>query len=101
VVRWLRTALAWLPEPVRTERLAALRSQLISLFGQRAVLLDEQSDRYDSGSQLFLENLLDILVAGLGAEPSPGTLAAAADAGTAPPGEAPVARSAAPSSPGR
>lgn len=77
VVRWLTEALDGLPAAVRRERLAALRAQLISLFGLRAQLLDEQPD--DPGTpaagDLFLENLIDILVAGLAAEPSAETLA--------------------------
>jgi hypothetical protein len=81
VVRWLHQALAWLPDPLRTERLAALRGQLISLFGLRAQLLDEQPDAASSGTELFLQNLLDLLVAGLSAAPSPAAVAAATDGG--------------------
>jgi len=83
VVRWLRAALDWLPAPIRGERLAALRSELISLFGLRAQLLDEKpGDRDISPADLFFNNLLDLLVAGLNAEPSAETLAAATHAGT-------------------
>ena len=79
VVRWLWAALEWLPPPIRGERLAALRSELISLFGLRAQLLDEKpDDREISSADLFFNNLLDLLVAGLSAEPSAETLAAAA-----------------------
>ena len=64
--------------PIRGERLAALRSELISLFGLRAQLLDEKpGDREISPPDLFFSNLVDLLVAGLSAEPSPATLAAA------------------------
>ncbi len=76
VVRWLHLALDRLPDPIRTERLAALREQLISLFGQRAQLLDEQPDGHATTADLFLPNLLDLLVAGLAADPSPESLAA-------------------------
>lgn len=71
VARWLREALAELPEAVRAERFAALRVQLVALFAQRARLLD---DRPDVGehvpAQLYLQNVVDMLVAGLAAEPS-------------------------------
>jgi AcrR family transcriptional regulator len=82
VVRWLRAALEWLPQPVRTERLVALRSQLISLFGLRAQLLDEQPAGPEAAATggLFFQNLLDLLVAGLAAPPSAATLAAGAEA---------------------
>ncbi len=84
VVRWLWAVLEWLPPPIRGERLAALRSELISLFGLRAQLLDEKpDDREISSADLFLNNLLDLLVAGLSAEPSAETLAAASCADTA------------------
>lgn len=81
VVRWLHEALADLPAGVRGERLAALRAQLISLFGLRAQLIDEQPPRpagarsHRSVNPLFLENLIDMLVAGLEAPPSAETLA--------------------------
>ena len=83
VVKWLREAMGDLPSGVGTERLAALRIQLISLFGSRAELLDDQTHAaggraHGSANALFLENLLDILVAGLAAPPSPETVAAAA-----------------------
>lgn len=78
VARWLVAALGHLPEPVRTERLAALRAQLISLFALRAQMLDEGTmGAPPVTSGLFVENLLDLLVAGLAAPPSPETLAAA------------------------
>jgi AcrR family transcriptional regulator len=78
VVRWLWEALADLPGPIAGERLASLRSELISLFGLRAQLLDDQPrDRPIPSPELFFENLLDLLVAGLTAEPSAETLAAA------------------------
>ena len=80
VVRWLHEALGDLPVGVRGERLAALRAQLISLFGLRAQLIDEQPPRppgartHRAVNRLFLENLLDMLVAGLEVPPSPETL---------------------------
>jgi hypothetical protein len=77
LVRWLWAALDWLPAPIRGERLAALRSELISLFGLRAQLLDEKPNGDISPPDLFFNNLVDLLVAGLSAEPSPATLAAA------------------------
>jgi hypothetical protein len=80
VVRWLWEALDGLPSPIAGERLAALRSELISLFGLRAQLLDDKpDDRPMSSPELFFENLVDLLVAGLTAEPSPETLTAATD----------------------
>lgn len=79
VVRWLWQALDDLPLAIAGERLAALRSELISLFGLRAQLLDDPRDDLPiSSPELFFENLLDLLVAGLVATPSPETLAAAA-----------------------
>ena len=76
LVRWLAEALDILPGPVRGARLAALRAQLVSLFGLRAQLLDEQPDGGDwESDDLFVNDLIDILVAGLAAEPSPETLA--------------------------
>lgn len=83
VVGWLHEALAGLPPGVRAERLAALRGQLISLFGLRAQLIDEQPPRrggspsHAATNGLFLANLLDMLVAGLAAEPSVDTVEAA------------------------
>ena len=77
VVRRLHERLGELPDPIRTERLAALRGQLVSLFGQRAQLLDEHPTTPGTSTELFLHNLLDLLVAGLAADPSPETEAAA------------------------
>jgi AcrR family transcriptional regulator len=77
VARWLHEALVALPDPIRVERLAALRSQLVGLFGQRAQLLDEHPKTPGTSTELFLQNLLDLLVAGLAAVPSPATNAAA------------------------
>jgi AcrR family transcriptional regulator len=77
VARWLSAALAHLPPPIRTERLVALRSQLISLFALRAQLLDEPPSGHEiTPTDLFVHNLLDLLVAGLSTEPSTETLAA-------------------------
>jgi AcrR family transcriptional regulator len=75
VLRWLGLALRDLPELVRTERLAALRGQLIGAFGLRAQLLDENPGRHESTTALFVANLVDMLVAGLAAPVSPETLA--------------------------
>ena len=81
VVRWLWDALDSLPPPIRLERLVALRWQLISLFGLRAQLADEaHGEPAVSPPDLFLGNLIDVLVAGLSVEPSATTLAAAAGA---------------------
>lgn len=77
VVRWLHDALARLPAPVRTERLAMLRDQLISLFGLRAKLIDDAGDEHPD-TQLFVTNLVDVLVAGLSVDPSSDTLSASA-----------------------
>jgi AcrR family transcriptional regulator len=82
VARWLHEALGWLPDAVRRERLAALREQLISLFGLRAQLLDERPGELAGSTRLFLENLVDMLVAGLAAEPSAATRAEATADGT-------------------
>src|SRR5690606_9363124 len=77
VVGWLTAALAQLPGAVRTERLAMLREQLIGQFGARAQLLDDDPALCTAANTaLFLENLLDVLVAGLAVEPSPAALAA-------------------------
>jgi AcrR family transcriptional regulator len=78
VVRWLWAALGRLPDPVLRERLAALRGQLVGLFGERAQLIDDRPGRYEEASELFVENLVDVLVAGLQAEPSAEALAASA-----------------------
>jgi AcrR family transcriptional regulator len=75
VARWLRDALQPLPEVIRIERLAALRAQLISLFALRAQLLDDAETASDG--QVFVANLIDLLVAGLAVEPSSETSAAA------------------------
>ena len=77
VVRWLHDALAGLPAPVRTERLAMLRDQLISLFGLRAKLIDDGGDVY-TDTRLFVNNLVDALVAGLSVDPSAETLSSVA-----------------------
>jgi AcrR family transcriptional regulator len=85
VVAWLREALADLPDRVRVERLAALRAQLISLFGLRAQLLDDLPPRgrrsrdHLAANDLFLSNLLDLVVAGLAVQPSAATVSALAD----------------------
>jgi len=74
VARWLRAAMAGVPGPVCRERLVALRGQLISLMAQRAQLLDETPDDLNLAStELFVQNLIDMLVAGLRVEPSPET----------------------------
>jgi hypothetical protein len=77
VARWLHAALAPLPDRVRRERLAVLREQLISLFGLRAQLLDDQPDRtHLATDEVFVQNLLDMAVAGLLTPPSQSTLRA-------------------------
>lgn len=84
VVQWLWAALADLPEPVRVERMAALRTQVISLFAARAELLDAGPLRPDiPGSEVFVSNLLDVLVAGLSAPVTEATAEAAALEGRA------------------
>jgi AcrR family transcriptional regulator len=75
VVRWLRAEMAGLPGPVCRERLAVLRVLLVSLLGQRAELLDDHpSERDPAVTDLFVQNLIDMAVAGLRAEPSADTL---------------------------
>ncbi len=83
VVRWLWRVLDHLPDAVRTERLALLRAQLISGFGLRSQLLDDQADPEEAAggeepaaTTLFVANMVDVMVAGLLAEPSPETVAA-------------------------
>lgn len=76
VVRWLTDALDHLPDSLRLERLLALRVQLISLFGQRAQLLDEQPG-HEVTTGLFLPNLVDMAVAALAVAPSAESLEAA------------------------
>lgn len=79
VVRWLAAALPDLPEAIRRERLVALRAQLIGLFAFRATLRDTSPEIGVVGTdELFLENLVDLLVAGLQAPPSEEAEAAAA-----------------------
>jgi AcrR family transcriptional regulator len=91
LVRWLWAALDGLPSPIAGERLAALRSELVSRFGLRAQLLDDgPTDRPISSPELFLANLVDQLVAGLAAPPSPATLAAASACATPAPEAAPA-----------
>jgi AcrR family transcriptional regulator len=78
VVRWLAAALPELPEAIRRERLVALRAQLIGLFAFRATLRDASPEVGMVGTdELFLENLVDLLVAGLRAAPSEEAVAAA------------------------
>ena len=80
VVGWLHDALDGLPRPVRVARMAALRAQLISLFGLRAQLIDDQPPKagragsHAAANGLFVANLLDMLVAGLAVAPSAETL---------------------------
>ncbi len=71
VVRWLWAALPALPDPIRRERMVALRAQLIGLFAFRATLRDAGPEVGVVGTdELFLENLVDLLVAGLQAPAS-------------------------------
>jgi len=86
VVRWLWQALGDLPDAVRTERLALLRAQLISGFELRSQLLDDQADPGEAAggeapaaTTLFVANMVDVMVAGLRAEPSAETVAASRD----------------------
>lgn len=77
VVTWLAKALPEMPPAVRTERLVALREQLIALFGQRARLLDDDPQTtVAANTALFLENLLDMAVAALTTAPTEATLTA-------------------------
>ena len=80
VAKWVNAALRHLPRAVRAERLAALRAQLVGLFGLRALLLDEADAGalagLVAGNGLFVENLLDVIVAGLATPPSAATVAA-------------------------
>jgi AcrR family transcriptional regulator len=73
VARWLHEALDGLPDTVRTERFASLRVQLVSLFAARARLLDDEPAEH-TRNELFVNNLIDMLVAGLSAVPSPETM---------------------------
>lgn len=79
VVKWLWRALHGLPEVIRVERMALLRAQLISGFGLRSQLIDDDPDVHGrpEATELFVENLVDVIVAGLRAEPSPEALEAA------------------------
>lgn len=80
VVRHIATVLAPLPAAVRRERMVALRAQLIGLLAFRAQLLDEGGDTARVGPDaLFVENLVDLLVAGLSCPPSPEVLDALVD----------------------
>jgi AcrR family transcriptional regulator len=82
VVRWLAAAMPELPEPIRRERLVALRAQLIGLFAFRATLRDTSPDVGVVGTdELFVENLVDLLVAGLRTPPSEDAVAAAGSEG--------------------
>jgi AcrR family transcriptional regulator len=74
VARWLREALDGLLDTVRAERFASLRVQLVSLFAARARLLDDEPAEH-TRNELFVNNLIDMLVAGLSAVPSPETMA--------------------------
>lgn len=78
VARWLAAALPDLPDAIRRERLVALRAQLIGLFAFRATLRDTTPEDDVVGTdELFVENLVDLLVAGLQAAPSEEAVAAA------------------------
>lgn len=74
VARWLREALEELPDVIREERFASLRVQLVSLFAARARLLDDGPAGH-TRNDVFVNNLIDMLVAGLSAVPSPETIA--------------------------
>jgi AcrR family transcriptional regulator len=74
VARWLREVLAGLPGTVLEERFASLRVQLVSSFAARARLLDDEPAGH-AKNELFVNNLIDMLVAGLSVSPSAETLA--------------------------
>jgi len=76
IVTWLQAALTHLPPAVRRERLVDLRGHLIAALAHRAQLVDDDPEGRPPHTELFLENLLDVLVAGLTAPPSEATLAA-------------------------
>lgn len=77
VVHWIAEALRHLPDAIWVERLVLLRAQLIGLLAFRAQLLDEGGAEGAVGPDLlFVENLVDMVVAGLGGPPSPAALAA-------------------------
>lgn len=76
VAQWTWQSLDHLPDAIRGERVAALRTQLITLMGQHAQLIDDGAARSRRRTELFLANLVDMLVAGLAAPPSPATTAA-------------------------
>lgn len=79
VVRWIWAALPDLPDAIRRERMVALRAQLIGLFAFRAALRDSEPGTALVGTdELFVENLVDLIVAGLRAAPSSAATAAAA-----------------------
>ena len=81
VVEWLLAAMRELPGPICRERMAALRAQLISLFGLRAQLLDDGLGPSSAdATMLFVENLLDMVVASLTAPPTAAAMEAAAAA---------------------
>lgn len=85
VARWLAAALPELPDAIRRERLVALRAQLIGLFAFRATLRDASPEVDVVGTdELFLENLVDLLVAGLQAPPSDEAVEAAGAEGRRP-----------------
>ena len=76
VAQWTWQHLDHLPDEIRGERVAALRTQLITLMGQHAQLIDEGPSKGRRRTDLFLANLVDMLVAGLDAPPSRATLTA-------------------------
>lgn len=74
---WIVAALEHLPVRIRAERLAAFRWQLINAFGQHARLIDDRPRTAERDrTELFVENLIDMLVASLEQPPSPASLAA-------------------------
>lgn len=74
VIRWLRSALSDLPAAVAAERVAILRSQLIDTFAARARLIDDDPSMTSDDNTLFVNNLIDMIVAGLTTQPSQSTL---------------------------
>lgn len=68
VVEWIDAALGDLPHAVRVERMAILRTQLLALFGARAELCDARPElAAPARTELFLANLVDVVVGGLAA----------------------------------
>lgn len=66
LVELIRRATPSLPGPIRRERGAILRDQVIQLVGQRARLIDHREPpEPDHTDEVWQSNLIDVLVAGL------------------------------------